>query len=101
MINFSLQLFFNCFFYTDEYISDVYHRNAVISLFSDIPKVIYSILDSFIINTLLKVLSFYNDYLIKITFKENDFYIYWEKSNKILNNFYYRLNLCIIIVFIL
>ena len=45
MINFSLQLFFNCFFYTDEYVSDVYPRNAVISLFSDIPKVIYSILD--------------------------------------------------------
>ena len=101
MINFSLQFFFNCFFYTDEYISDVYHRNAVISFFSDLPKVIYSILVSFIINTLLKALSYYKDCLIKITFEENDFDIYWEKSKKILNNFYYRLNLFIIIVFIL
>ncbi len=101
MINFSLQFFFNCFFYTDEYISDVYHRNAVISFFSDLPKVIYSILVSFIINTLLKALSYYKDCLIKITFEENDFDIYWKKSNKILNSFYYRLNLFIIIVFIL
>ena len=101
MINFSLQFFFNCFFYTDEYISDVYHRNAVISFFSDLPKVIYSILVSFIINTLLKALSYYKDDLITIVFEENDFDIYWEKSKKILNNFYYRLNLFIIIVFIL
>jgi hypothetical protein len=101
MINFSLQFFFNCFFYTDEYISDVYHRNAVINFFSDLPKVIYSILVSFIINTLLKALSYYKDHLITIVFEENDFDIYWEKSKKILNNFYYRLNLFIIIVFIL
>ena len=66
MINFSLQFFFNCFFYTDKYISDVYHRNGVISFFSDLPKVIYSILLSFLVNTILKVLSYYKDYLINM-----------------------------------
>ena len=76
MINLSLQFFFNCFFYTDEYISDVYHRNAVISFFSDLPKVIYAILISFIVNTLLKILSYYKDDLIKIVFDENNLKIY-------------------------
>ena len=101
MINFSLQFFFNCFFYTDEYISDVYHRNAVISFFSDLPKVIYAILISFIVNTLLKLLSNYKDALIKIVFEENNLKIYCEKSEKVLNNFYKRIIICIIIVFIL
>ena len=54
MINLSLQFFFNCFFYTDEYISDVYHRNAVSSFFSDLPKVIYAILISFICKYFIK-----------------------------------------------
>ena len=101
MINLSLQFFFNCFFYTDEYISDVYHRNAVISFFSDLPKVIYAILISFIVNTLLKLLSNYKDALIKIVFEENNLKIYWEKSEKVLNNFYKRIIIFIIIVFIL
>ena len=100
VINCSIQFFFNCFFYTDEYISDVYHRNGVISFFSDLPKVIYSILISFIINTILKFLSYYKDDLIKIVFEENDLEMYWEKSKKILKNFYYRINIFIIIVFI-
>ena len=99
VIDLSLQFFFNCFFYTDNYISDVYHRNGVIGFFSDLPKVIYSILLSFLVNTILKVLSYYKDNLIKIVFEENDFKIYWEKANKVLNNFYYRINIFIIISF--
>ena len=100
LIDLSLQFFFNCFFYTDKYISDVYHRNGVISFFSDLPKVIYSILISFLVNTLLKLLSYYKDDLYEIVFKENNFKIYWEKSNKVLNNFYYRINIFIIIVLV-
>ena len=100
MIDISSQFFFNCFFYTDEYISDVYHRNAVISFFSDLPKVIYSILISFFVNTVLKFLSDYNDSLIDIIFEEDNYEIFWEKSEKILKNFYYRINVFIIIVFI-
>ena len=98
LIDLSLQFFFNCFFYTDKYISDIYHRNGVISFFSDLPKVIYSILISFLVNTILKVLSYYKDDLITIVFEEKNFKIYWEKSNKVLNNFYYRINIFIIIV---
>ena len=100
VIDISSQFFFNCFFYTDEYISDVYHRNAVISFFSDLPKVIYSILISFFVNTVLKFLSDYNDSLIDIIFEEDNYEIFWEKSEKILKNFYYRINVFIIIVFI-
>ena len=99
LIDLSLQFFFNCFFYTDKYISDVYHRNGVISFFSDLPKVIYSILISFLVNTILKLLSYYKDTLSEIVFNENKFKIYWE-SNKVLNNFYYRINIFIIIVLV-
>ena len=100
LINLALQFFFNCFFYTDECISDIYHRNGVISFFSDLPKVIYSILMSFFINTVLNFLSFYEDDLIEIVFNENNNKIYWEKSNKVLHNFYYRINVFVGVVIV-
>ena len=47
----------NAIFYTDKYISDVYHNNGKLNLIRAIPKSIYSCIVNFIISFFLKQLS--------------------------------------------
>ena len=56
---FTLQIsfFLNALFYTDEYISNVYHNNGTLEFFSGLPKSIYSFLATMIITNILSILS--------------------------------------------
>ena len=57
IFTFEINLFFNAFFYTDEYISDAYHNNGILDFVSGLPKSIYSTVVSYIISELLQKLS--------------------------------------------
>ena len=68
---FQISLFLNALFYSDEYISDTYYNNGILDFVSGLPKSIYSAIVSFIITTLLKMLSNSEKELNKII-KENN-----------------------------
>ena len=52
-----INFFFNALFYTEGYISDIYHSDGVLDFFSSLPKSIYSFIVTLIISALLKMLS--------------------------------------------
>ena len=54
---FEISLFLNAFFYSDEYISNAYHNNGILDFVSGLPKSVYSAIASFILTTLLRMLS--------------------------------------------
>ena len=68
---FEISLFLNALFYSDEYISDAYYNNGILDFVSGLPKSIYSAIVSFIITTLLRMLSNNEKELNKII-KENN-----------------------------
>ena len=86
---FQISLFLNSFFYSDEYISDAYYNNGVLNFIFGLPKSIYSAIVSFIITSLLKLLSNSENKLNKITKEYNKEKKYEEIINdnlKILRN---------------
>ena len=86
---FQISLFLNSFFYSDEYISDAYYNNGVLNFISGLPKSIYSVIVSFIITSLLKLLSNSENKLNKVTKEYNKEKKYEEIINdnlKILRN---------------
>ena len=54
---YEISLFFNSFFYSDEYISNAYHNDGILDFVSSLPKSIYSAIITFIITTVLTKLS--------------------------------------------
>ena len=50
LFTFEISLFFNAFFYSDEYISDAYYNNGILDFVSGLPKSIYSTIISYIIS---------------------------------------------------
>ena len=57
IIKFQINFFFNALFYTDKYISDIYHNKGEFDIFSGILKSIYSFLATLIITSLLSILT--------------------------------------------
>ena len=66
LFTFEISLFFNAFFYSDEYISDAYYNNGILDFVSGLPKSIYSTIISYIISELLQKLSSSEDELYEI-----------------------------------
>ena len=100
---FSLEInfFLNAFFYTDEYISDVYHNDGVLDFFSSLPKSLYSFLVSLILVNLLKMLSNSKKQLLKIIKEREDKNEYIELMEAELKKLKKKLTIYFTIVFIL
>ena len=96
-----INFFLNALFYTDEYISDTYHNNGILDFFSSLPKSIYSFIVTFVISSLLKMLSSSKKQLMKIIEEKEDKDKYLKALDNELNKLKKKLMWFFIIVFIL
>ena len=93
--------FLNAIFYTDEYISEVYHNNGVLDFFSSLPKSIYSFFVTIIVENLLKMLSSSKKELLKIIKERKNKKEYLELMEIELNKLRKKLIIYYIMVLIL
>ena len=84
IFSFSLELFLNAIFFSDDYISEMYHNDGVLDFFSSLPKSIYSLLIGLLIMFFLNFLSNSKDAFKEATNKIYDKEEYKKKVKKIL-----------------
>ena len=102
--SFTLELFLNSVFYTDEYISDLYSRQGIYDFLNDLPKSILSSVIGLILMFILNILSNSQNAFEQIINEENNyksFVLFKDKVNKILKNLKIKLFFFFIINFIL
>jgi hypothetical protein len=98
---FSMGLFFNALFYTDDYISDIYSNNGILDFFSSLPKSIYSFILSAIINFFLEKLSNSKNKLIVLLKNETNKKKFKKICDEIITNLKKKLIVFFIIIFLL
>ena len=96
----AISFFLNAFFYTDEYISNVYHNNGVLDFFSSLPKSIYSVIVTMIGGNLLRMLSSSKNQLTKIIKERDGKKEYLYLMDKELRKLKYKLIIYFIVLFI-
>ena len=101
VFSFEINFFLNAIFYTDEYISEVYHNNGVLDFFSSLPKSIYSFFVTIIVENLLKMLSSSKKELLKIIKERKNKKEYLELMEIELNKLRKKLIIYYIMVLIL
>ena len=102
--SFTLELFLNSVFYTDEYISDLYSRQGIYDFLNDLPKSILSSVIGLILMFILNILSNSQNAFEEIINDEKNyksFFLFKDKVNKILKNLKIKLFFFFIINFIL
>ena len=97
IFSFCLELFLNAIFFTDDYISEMYHNDGVLDFFSSLPKSFYSLLVGFIIMFFLNFLSNSKNQFDEAT--ENIFES--EKYKKKVNQILFGLKIKLIFFFII
>ena len=96
---FEISFFLNALFYSEDYISDAYHNNGVLDFVSGLPKTIYSVITTFILTTLLKLLSDNTKELRKIIKERLKDKEYINLVNKTLKKMEYKLIGYFILIF--
>jgi hypothetical protein len=89
----------NALFYSEDYISDAYYNNGILDFVSGLPKSIYSAITTFILTTLLKLLSDNKKELRKIIKERLKDKEYIDIVNKTLNKMKYKLIGYFILIF--
>ena len=97
IFSFCLELFLNAIFFTDDYISEMYHNDGVLDFFTSLPKSVYSLLVGFIIMFFLNFLSNSKNQFDEAT--ENIFES--EKYKKKVNQILFGLKIKLIFFFII
>ena len=101
LFTFEISLFFNAFFYSDEYISDAYYNNGILDFVSVLPKSIYSTIISYIISELLQTLSNSENELYEIIKVKTKFKNFERIINIKLKKLRNKLIVCYILIFLL
>jgi len=102
--SFTLELFLNAIFYTDNYISDLYSNQGIYDFLNDLPKSVISSVIGFILMFILNILSNSQSALEEIinNYENYKTYVFFkDKINKILKNLKIKLFFFFIINFIL
>ena len=105
IFSFCLELFLNAIFFTDDYISEMYHNDGVLDFFTSLPKSVYSLLVGFIIMFFLNFLSNSKNAFDEATDNIFDCEEYKKKVNKILFGlkiklaFFFTINFLLMIFF--
>ncbi len=84
IFSFCLELFLNAIFFSDDYISEMYHNDGVLDFFTSLPKSVYSLLVGVIIMFFLNFLSNSKNAFDEATDKIVDFEKYKKKVHQIL-----------------
>ena len=101
VFSFQISFFLNAFFYTDEYISEIYHNNGVLNFFSSLPKSLYSFIVTLILANLLKILSNSKKQFMKIIKEREKKKDYIEQTENELLKLRKKLIIYYAIIFIL
>ena len=101
VINYQISFFLNALFYTDEYISEAYHNDGVLDIFTGLPKAIYSFIATLIITNLLVMLYNNKEDLLKVLREKRNYKEYLKVINSKLRSLRNKLIAYYIIIFIL
>ena len=98
LISFSLYFSMNGFFFNDKTMHKVYKDNGKYDLIYKIPQLIYSVISSTLIKTILRTLCLSENNILELKGKTNE---YMEKSKKVLSNLKIKFNIFFIISILL
>ena len=98
LISFSLYSSTNGFFFNDKTMHKVYKDNGKYDLIYKIPQLIYSVISSTLIKTILRTLCLSENNILELKGKTNE---YMEKSKKVLSNLKIKFNIFFIISILL
>ena len=91
----------NTLFYTDEYISNIYHNDGVLEFIAGLSKVFYSYISSLILNFLLKKFSKNKSELIKVISMRTKNKKYINEVKQKISQLKIKLIIYLILVFLL